>query len=56
MFLSADPSHRMFVLQLEKHDVLWVLLAYYFFPLHQHSIVYSVAQNKTGVVFFLLIC
>lgn len=54
MFLSAEPSCRMFILQLEKHYVLLVLLAYYFFPLHQHSIVYSEPQNKMG--FFFLFC
>lgn len=56
MFLSADPSCGMFLLQLEKHDdVLWVLLAYHFFPLHWHPILSTVAQNKNGVVFAYLL-
>lgn len=45
----------MFLLELEKHDVLWVLLAYHFFLLHQYPIVYTAAQNKNGVVFCLLV-
>lgn len=51
---SADPSCGMFLLQLEKHVVLQVLLACNFFLLHQHPIVYTVAQNKNGVCFAYL--
>lgn len=52
---SADPSCGMFLLQLEKHVVLRVLLACNFFPLHQHPIVYTVAQNKKWGVFCLFV-
>lgn len=51
MFLFADPSCMLFLLQLQKYDVLWMLLAYHFFPLYQHPIVYTVAWDKNRVFF-----